>query len=133
MVIECDAADEEAVFLCQYGGSGGEVNVEWIINSTPYTQRLPLGHYYKDKKRRILSVTNIKSWQNGTTYQCNLLSPTGSGETCVYSSTIGILIVKCQGNWQVKMHQLYILLLINCYDEGFSLNTQNNLIYMLCY
>lgn len=92
-------ADKVAIFPCQYEGESESVQVQWVINSTVFNlskTQLPPGHHYIHSTH-TLSVTNIKLWQNQTIYQCQLLDTTTS---CVYTSTVGQLIIKCKSKSQ---------------------------------
>ena len=84
-----------AVFHCKYEGEKN-IQLRWIINSITYNlSMLPPDHHYINGTH-TLSVTNIKLWQNDTTYQCQLLPD--KEQQCAYHSTIGRLIFKCKGN-----------------------------------
>ena len=89
---EVDCDDKTAIFPCRYTGS--IIRPQWVINSTAYSSisvELPNDHRYSN---HTLYVDNVKSKHNST-YQCQILST--DGRLCAYKSTIGRLIVKCQG------------------------------------
>lgn len=89
---EVDCDDEIALFPCRYIGSVNRP--QWVINSTAYSSisaELPKDHSYDN---HTLYVHNVNSKHNST-YQCQLLST--DGHLCAYKSTIGRLILKCQG------------------------------------
>ena len=83
-----------AKFPCYYeGGRSRQTHLQWIINSTVYDSQLPPDHQYLHSTH-TLSVTNIKQWQNSTTYQCQVLVTFDKGQQCVFRSTIGQIIIK---------------------------------------
>ena len=87
--IGCDT-NEIAVFPCRYNGSSSRP--QWIINSTSYSSidsLLPPDHSYFNQS------LSVRSRNNNTVYQCQLLSNKGS--LCAYKSATGKLIVKCKG------------------------------------
>ena len=87
-------ANNTVVFPCQYDRS--TLIPQWIINSTVFgslNSQLPADHYYHD---HTLSVRTIKLWKNETTYQCQIVTFNGQ-LLCAYRSTIGQLIIKCNG------------------------------------
>ena len=101
-------ANNTVDFPCQYDGSTSIP--QWIINSTVFgslNSRLPADHYYHD---HTLSVRNIKLWQNETTYQCQIVTINGPS-LCAYRSTIGHLIIRCNGKPNLKsctsLHDTY--------------------------
>ena len=90
---EC-GIDDFATFSCEYEGTTSIP--QWIINSTRYSYRsLPPEHVYNSLAYE-LSVTNIRH-KNLTTYQCQFVRHE-RGSPCAYRSTVGRLIIRCEGN-----------------------------------
>ena len=90
--IACDAA-RSVTFACQYMNNIADYShLQWIINSVEYNiTQLPPHHSYDG---HVLTVRNINLNQHNSMYQCQLLSTV---DNCVHRSTIGRLIIKCQG------------------------------------
>ena len=89
--IEC-GIEENVTFACQYKENPSDYYIQWIINSWEYNStQLPPHHSYDGD---ILTVTSIKLNQQNSTYQCQLLSKVNN---CAHRSTVGRLIIKCQG------------------------------------
>lgn len=85
---------EVATFQCQFEGSTSLPT--WIINSMPYKSlrsQLPPDHSYHD---HTLYVANVRLDQNNTPYQCQLLL-LANGNVCARRSSVGRLIINCQG------------------------------------
>ena len=93
-VVIFEEVHDVARFPCYYEGEHSrQAYLQWIINSTVYDSQLPPDHQYLHSIN-TLSVTNIKHWQNGTTYQCQVLTTFDEGQQCAFRSSIGQLIIK---------------------------------------
>ena len=81
-------------FACQFTNNTADYShLQWIINSVEYNStQLPPNHSYDG---RVLTVRNINLNQHNSMYQCQLLSNVDN--YCAHKSTIGRLIIKCQG------------------------------------
>ena len=90
--VEAQCTTTIVKFPCQYRLQS-KGHPQWVINNTTFnSSNLPKDHSFDGK---VLSVQNLAVKQNNTQYQC-LFEATNS--SCVHRSSIGHLIIRCEGN-----------------------------------
>ena len=115
--IACDAA-RIVTFSCRYINIIADYShLQWIINSVEYNlTQLPPHHRYDG---HVLTVRNINLNQHNSTYQCQFLSTV---DNCVHRSTVGRLIIKCQGIYYKYYLPLIIMIVLHAYGIAFDVH-----------